>query len=523
MYKYKIVTPLLILSFSAGLSAADDDSFTKKARLPNNAATTCTANISPWFGGQVTANGWVEPANSLDPIFADFDKNTRCDFYKWGAQMFLWLTSGSDNKQVFNDAPGFYNVSVEDKNEKRVFLTNDGPMLLSVRKRKTDNEIELGQAGGFDTLLSQKESLVYYGLHANNVFALYTTGNINQAFDEKGLKKLNCNIKPGSSTNSTFPNAFPNTKADLECVKAFATDYGYPLYAAEALAIELKTSWVDAGTVDKKNYITAKAIVPVFDRATINPTTKKQQWTITGNEEKELALVGMHIVGTVSAHPEMIWATFEHINNAPDSTYTYTTNITPSQTASQAYDSSGVWNFLQTNAPAPTSITANAKVSTYTGEDAECVPASTKDKNSQCIVNKNSQPIAPINVLRVDSWGNDQNNSASVANNTDLVSINYSVLSQLKTGDVRGNYIQTGGIWTSEGQLPPNGADPDLRGSLNLANTTMETFYQFHDSAPNAFNPVNCFGCHGVNVTKANANTISHIFDAMKPLKAHKK
>ena len=36
-----------------------------------------------------------------------------------------------------------------------------------------------------------------------------------------------------------------------------------------------------------------------------------------------MALVGMHVVGSTAGHPEMIWATFEHKNNAPNSSYTY--------------------------------------------------------------------------------------------------------------------------------------------------------------------------------------------------------
>jgi len=34
----------------------------------------------------------------------------------------------------------------------------------------------------------------------------------------------------------------------------------------------------------------------------------------------------MHVVGTVKGHPEMVWATFEHVNNAPNEAYPYTNN-----------------------------------------------------------------------------------------------------------------------------------------------------------------------------------------------------
>lgn len=483
------VSMLNLVAMIVGLSIsttvmAGSNSFTTSAHLPTNAKATCVANVSSWFpGNRVTQNGWVKPANSLAPIFANFKDNTKCDFYKWGAQMFLWLTSGVNTQHVFNSSPVFYNVSVEE-NKKRTFLSGNGPMLLTVRKGKTDSEIELGQAGGGDVLLSQKNSLVYYGLHANDVFALFTT----------------CQNQP----NCKLSKNFPSTPAQMSAVASYATSYGYPLWDVQAMAIELKTSWIDASTLsskDRSNYVLSQAIVPVFDRS-----KAKGPWTITGNTEKTLALVGMHVVGSVNGHPEMVWSTFEHVNNVPDNTYTYTT--TSNTMGTQAYNSSGNWNFIKSNAAAPKSITANAKVSTNSGSSLP-----------QSIVNVNGANISPINILRVDSWGNLHGDPSSTANNTDLVSINVSVLSQLKAGDIRGNYIQTGGIWTAEGQIPPGYPTTDpayLRGSLNLANTTMETFYQFHNKSPGAFNPRNCFGCHGS--TTSDATGISHIFNALQPL-----
>lgn len=508
--------------------------FVSQANLPANAKQTCTADISPWFGGSVTANGTVKPANGLDPIFANFKDNTRCDFYKWGAQMFLWLTSGTDTQHVFNTSPGFYNVSVAEDGH-RSFLPGNGPMLLAVRKEKTDTEIELGQAGGGDVLLSQKESLVYYGMHTNDVYALYTTAQKTGvlALEDDAVcvaqyKKCAveiagyCKKQLASCIKKSKNIAFPSTAAQIEEVAKFAAAYGYPLSNKQAMAMELKTSWIDAATLsasDQQNYVLAKAVVPVFDRAGMD-AAGAQQWTVVDNKEKTLALVGMHVVGTVNGHPEMVWSTFEHVNNVPDNTYTYTT--VSNTTATQSYDSSGVWNFLPSNAAAPTSITSNGLVSTYppatnSNPEPACKKAS-KINAPECIVNvTDGTAIAPINVFRVDPWGDDQSSPSSVvANNTDLVSINVSVLSQLKAGDIRGNYIQTGGIWTSKGQIPSDGNDTDLRGSLNLANTTMETFYQFYNSASGAFNPKNCFGCHGSTPTDATA--ISHIFDDLQPL-----
>lgn len=541
---------IIALGMSTMVSAKNSNNFVSNAHLPTNAKSTCTADIASWFpNGHITANGWVKPANSLDPVFADFKNNTLCDFYKWGAQMFLWMTSGDETRHVFNTSPGFYNVSVEE-NKQRTFLQSGGPMLLGVRKGKTDEEIELGQAGGGDVLLSQDNSLVYYGLHANDVFALYTTGQKNKAFNnalgwisvgedaaclaqyESCASEIKGFCK--DQLNTCTHNNFPSTLDQMRIVQNFATNYGYSLESTQLnkkpytspMAIELKTSWIDATKWSKskqKDYVLTQAIVPVFDRS-----KTKGPWPVTGNKKKTLAMVGMHVVGTVNGHPEMIWSTFEHVNNVPDNTYTYTSST--NQPAIQPYQSKWDWNFLPSNASAPTSITSNAQALTVTdGTLTSCILSVPTSQNPNCTdAAKATNPdIAPIDVLRVDPWGNQHgdNSNANVSNNTDLVSINVSVLSQLKTGDIRGNYIQTGGVWTAKGQIPPgfpNTKPSYLRGSLNLANTTMETFYQFQHPGKNAFNPENCFGCHGstyiVNQNGTGPTGVSHIFGALQPL-----
>jgi hypothetical protein len=91
-------------------------------------------------------------------------------------------------------------------------------------------------------------------------------------------------------------------------------------------------------------------------------------------------------------------------------------------------------------------------------------------------------------------------------------------LTALPAGDpmaVWANYQMIGGLWTKSGQAsgapPPvpsmqgsaNAASPQ-RGSLELANVTMETYEQ----GPTSYVP-NCFGCH--NYTPATPLTVSHI------------
>ena len=194
--------------------------------LPPNPAPTCTLSeqeISSWFrSGTVTEDGFVDAANSVG--FPQ--ENDTCDFYKWSAQMFLWLTSPVQADRYVFDARVFYDVSPADASGERVFIPNTAPNGFTLRVRKLEEIGETGQAGGSDALISQQGSLVYYGIHVNDVYAYFLSG------------------QKGGEIEATD---FPTTQADLDAIKAFA---GMTFADGAALAIEVKTSWVDASTVE---------------------------------------------------------------------------------------------------------------------------------------------------------------------------------------------------------------------------------------------------------------------------------
>lgn len=150
-------------------------------------------------------------------------------------------------------------------------------------------ETEQGQADG-GVLMAQNGSLVYYGLIVNNVFALYRT-------------MQGASVTPGTK--------FPLSQTDLDAVTAFAAGHGQPaVIDPEALAVEIKTSWVEAaGLTDANKFIQMKAVVPTYNKS--NPN----DWVPNGTKTTMLAMVGMHIVGSTGStnpangnhgHPEML-------------------------------------------------------------------------------------------------------------------------------------------------------------------------------------------------------------------------
>ena len=79
-----------------------------------------------------------------------------------------------------------------------------------------------------------------------------------------------------------------------------------PFPDSNALAIEVKSSWVlAAGLPNLSSYIIITATIPIYNQATPN------LWTPTGQQTAQLALVGIHVIGSAAGHPEMVWATRE--------------------------------------------------------------------------------------------------------------------------------------------------------------------------------------------------------------------
>jgi len=346
-------------------------------------------------------------------------------------------------------------------NGRTIFINSLGALITPLNP-------EEGQATG-DALLSQAPSLVYYTIVVNDVYAYFLTGNKTDG------------ITPAASD-------FPNTAAQLASVTNYASSKGITFPDPNALTVEVKMSWVDASTLSNSgNYITVNATVPNYN--TSNPS----QWVPSGTKNITLALVGVHFVATVAGHPEMIWATFEHFGNTPNAAYIYTSN-SGNQTNPQ--DSTGAWLFCTTNCP--TGSTFNLSHAQLSGANIVGVPS--------------GSPITPSNTLRSNPWGLPGTATASVASNTQIVSINSSILSQLLSGDMRRNYFMLGATWTTGGQPPSTGAQV---GTNVLANSTMETYVQ---------GSVNCFACHN-DLGQSNGmlglgpdSGLSHIYSPMQPL-----
>ncbi|QXQ06124.1 hypothetical protein KX816_18375 [Sphingosinicellaceae bacterium] len=260
---------------------------------------------------------------------------------------------------------------------------------------------------------------------------------------------------------------FPLTAADGAAVKAFAAGKGHTILEPDALAVETKSSWVEAMSVaDPASYVQTTAIVPTFN------TSDPNNWIHFGQKAVKLVMVGVHVVGSTKGHGEMVWGSFEHADNAPNATYKYN-STTGLKTVTQ--NTAGSWTFTPSGSGGP----FNAMKASWNGTAIT------------------GPPVAPSAVIRAFPWGTIGTNTSL---NTQVISANASVLSQLVAGDVRKSYFQVGTTWTIGGAAPSGGNEV---GTNQLANATIETFAQ----------GTNCFSCHFTSKV-----AVSHIYWELKPL-----
>jgi hypothetical protein len=378
-------------------------------------------------------------------------------------------------------------------------------------------EVEQGEAQTNGVLMAQTGSLIYYGIIVNDVYAYFLTGIKDQLITPTGNQ-----IPPPPAGQF---GQFPTTPSDLANITTFASAHGVTFPDPNALAVEVKTAWVEASSLsDPSSYITTTATIPTYSKT----STK---WTPNGSKTVQLALVGMHVVGSTGScivvqfpspctriltpgHPEMIWATFEHIGNTPLATYTY--NSTTQNNKQIKQDTSGTWLFSKSNSTGP----------------FNCMHMSVSGGNIILPTATSSCPAGSFtasDTLREKAWGaasdispNPIDNSAANSN-TEIISINDSVRGMIPSGDVRANYYTAGATWTISGAPPisvHSGTPGNQVGTSMLSGSTLETYQQGTDTTSTSAGSSNCFSCHtsGASTLSLATTDVSHIFNAIESL-----
>ncbi|MEA3277437.1 MAG: hypothetical protein U9Q81_19570 [Pseudomonadota bacterium] len=379
---------------------------------PALADENCTAPTS-WFPQQHTPR----------PDDSAFQSTSNCVFHQWAYQMFLWLT------QEWEGQPRFLSFQSP---QSLLGMTQRGGLMPRMTKSDAPESFdEFLQAGPDGILVDQNGRAVYYSQYINETFA-------------------------GFITNHHLTNP--------AVVRLMDPDTEFPITGTRG-SLELKASWkVVAEAEDTSDMFTMTTNVAKLvnrgGKIAIDPSK---------TETVKVALVGFHIGGVVKGHPEMIWATFEHKDNAPD----VAAGATPETVVSDKD-----FTFYRAN-------TKYADCNVNMGGAGRL----TLDEATQTL-------NPPTQVCRLYPQGNDttSTDSSVKTNDQNIRDMNASVHAQLAGDSIWRNYYEVGAIWFLDGtKLNPGlslDTDDLLTGSLKLSNATIETFTQTQNTKDN------CFRCH---------------------------
>ena len=450
------------------------------ARSANGQTPTPSALTSPcpspmtcpnrmgWAEGLIGANAGpksVFPVNDTAIKKVNgVDHPDDCDFHEWSWEAFVWATAiGPDGYARFRT---LHNAD-ELFGNKATMTAGKGPKPLSLKPRdlkptgapQARSGDEAAQAGG-GMIVDQNGQIVWYSTHMNDTYFNF--------------------VKANSGANYS---KVPPTK-------------NFPVGSAV-----FKASWKVVGPGDDatKFYTEKDADVPML---VPNPCGGVMVDPSGASRKATVALVGLHVVGVTVNHPEFVWATFEQINNAPD---------LPAG--------------MDPTSPNPVSPQGFSFYAANTAANKCNINPTATGPNELKISDPVKQTVTPItNVFRLYPTGN-----ACPARSQDIIAAN--TASQQSLADagkgrypnpketVWANYKLIGTLWLNANTLKPGDNDMVAEGigSVNLANATLETFFQGQHKGKS----VSCFFCHTTQAqapdTKGKNINTSHVILGLIP------
>ncbi|WP_262692668.1 hypothetical protein [Kordiimonas aestuarii] len=374
-------------------------------------------------------SNWFPHSQTPEPDNAGFDSSTICNFHEWSWQMFLWLTQDVDGEPRFLSFASPYEL---------LGLETRGIMMPRMGKsNKAETFDEFLQAGTDGIFVDENGNAVYYSQYLDDTYVKFMEDN-----------------------DLTNPDS----------ARAFEATTSFPIGS-----LELKASWkiVEDGEDTDKFFTMKSSVYGLANKGgkIVIDTSDIRQVT--------LALVGFHIGGVVKGHPEMIWATFEQVENAPN----VPAGFTPSTVISE-----DDYTFYKAGTP-------------FSGCNINY------GKSPELKLDEATQKLSPITqACRQYEFGNSAVNDPKLqksveTNDLNVSDMNKAVMPRLaQEDDVWANYREVGAIWFR----PTNALKPGMTlatdfdaegnqlliGSLKLSNATIETFTQVQSTMNN------CFRCH---------------------------
>jgi hypothetical protein len=380
-----------------------------------------------------------------------------CAFHQWSWEAFAWATALDSN-----GVPRFMKLHTPED----LFKPDGGataPHILTLATRATHafgDHVE-----GTGAIVEADGNM----LVAPNGFPVYASVHMNDAYF--AAVKQNMIINGGYQAN---------VGAD-----------DFPVGAAVFKAMWLR---LDDNQKPPAGAFVTKAQVPILTEFltadnTIYVTPSGQTTTIT------VALIGLHVVGRTINHPEFLWGTFEHKDNSPrfaDGTFK------PKSTASDPHSYTlyqGGTPYNQTN---QTSTQTTATSTSTPLSSPSTVITTTVTNTPNLTFNPATQRFTPANnVILANKTGSETFSPDGPTNIANLNQAAHTFYSQQPAplSDFA-NYDLIGTVWMAANSYNLASNQSNAIGSVNLANTTAETFEQNLTGTTTAASMQNCFSCH---------------------------
>jgi hypothetical protein len=396
---------------------------------------------------------WVDSAEKFDSTEPS-EKTEECPFYQRAWAAFLHVTREGTN----NSAPVFLQEYETFRSlflkQKAARLNGESVMILSIRTPENPTPV-------FDGGIDQARSSAVIDRNGNPIF-------------------YSIEIDP------VFSDFIRKNKLDDKKVVRSAFDADI-----ENGSIEIKSAWqIVEDEAAYKNYITTKAMVPALkqdgDQVHSDPSAPMRPATV--------ALLGIHVVFKIQNHPELIWATFEHIGNDRE------------------------FDLAPRAAGFPPAVDPNANVA---AKDYTLYRANTTyDQGNQQLRPMTLLPDGHIkersSIYRAYPWSQVKTKEGEIpAEDDDVAAVNKDMLDIFQKNypnDLRQNYKLVGTVWLKNGAADFHVGHPikneDLLGERGLSNMAIESMTQEDFT--------HCFVCHrptkgaGMPAKKIN---VSHLFE----------
>jgi hypothetical protein len=431
-------------------------------------------NASPAFAADSEATSLCPPLGWSEGLNVYLDKKTTmpidqtsndCSFHMWSWEAFIWATA------LDNGVPRFMGLATPEQlfessdNKDKTSMLRLSTRAISAHSDSISNSVSHKPEGAGAIVEADGNMLV-----GKNGYPVYASVHMNASYFN--TVKQNMIVNGGYQNPPAAPNDYFTVGAGV-----------------------IKATWLRLGDGEKAplGAFTTQAEVPVLTVDTVN-----SQVVTSGDViEVTVALVGLHVVGLTPDHPEFLWATFEHNLNAPMlDDNTFCDNL-GEQGCLKVSDPNN-YTFYESNTQFDNVNLQNQEVTNKAalsfGQTSQKFSPATNVVQKNKTGGENNSPNGPANItnLNESAQGFLRALSAKTANPQSVFS-HYNLIGTVWM--LPNTYMKTTTNWQNLNQA-------NAVGSVNLANSTAETFQQQAHNNTAPINPIkaddlgNCFECH---------------------------